>query len=157
MLSKGKGTALLSAETRCPSSEATAPGDAGIGDEVGPSLQLSTPSVSRVHLLMGPHCAGDQRSCSCARARICLSWNLGNAADECSVQHLDCKSQCAFATVRALFAGYVEKYKAGAKSRLPTPWGKRCGYLATSPFQKAPPERQQEGAGLVGAFTRRKP
>lgn len=42
MLSKGKGTAALSADTRCPSSEATAPGDAGVGDEAGPSPRLST-------------------------------------------------------------------------------------------------------------------
>lgn len=56
-------------------------------------------------------CAGDQRSRSHARVRICLSWNLGNAADECSIQHLDCKSRRALATVRALFAGYVENRK----------------------------------------------
>lgn len=55
MLSKGKATALLSAAAHCPSSEATTPEDAGVGDKAGPPPHLSTPAVFWVHLLVRPH------------------------------------------------------------------------------------------------------
>lgn len=75
------------------------------------------PHTSPPRVFFGYICSwghtGDQRLCSCARTGICLSWNLGNASDECSIQHLDCKSQGALATARALSAGDVENKKKG--------------------------------------------
>lgn len=113
MLSKGKGTAPCSAHTRCPSSEAAAPGDAAGGDEAGPPLHVSIPSGSQVHL----HCAGDRRSCCCTRGRIWLSWNSGNAAGECSIRYLCCKSRCCSCNSKSPSCRIRGK-KAGIKSRV---------------------------------------
>lgn len=138
MLSKGKGTAPCSAHTSCPSSEATAPGDAGVGDEADPSLPVSIPSVSQVHL----HCAGDQRSCCCTRGRICLSWNLGNAADACSIQHLSCKSRCCSCNNKSPFCRIH-----GKKRQEPSPGLPSVSILSTPThcsamqrFNLAPPD-----------------
>lgn len=151
MLSKGKATALLSAAARCPSSGATTPEDAGVGDKAGP-----TPTP------LHPGCfLGTSAREATLVTRDCVAVpGLGSVSPGIREMRLmNVQSNVSIANLRALLQqcpetepllqdmGREKKKRAGAQSRLPMLWGQCCGYLAPSLFQNVSLERWQKESG----------